>query len=283
LPKFTLQELNEIIVKKLIMIAGICSIALTIQAQDTTGSKKSSREERRDEKRDRVNAMIKQEEEGVLSFHKQSVFGFMLRTNGYGAFYELGKMKSPRISNLYSIEFSEIKHDKEEKSSSGAFFFGNPYIYGKVNNFYQLKLGFGQQYIFGQKGNKNGVAVTGIYQGGLSIGLLRPYYLEVADVNSNQSRIIKFTPEDSALFVDNSAILGGAGFGKGWGEMKFQPGAYGKVALRFDYGRFNEMVSALEIGLSVDAYTKKVPLMLFNEDKQFFFQGHIAILFGRRR
>ena len=269
--------------KKLLLIAGIFSIVTSAQAQDTTGTRKSSREERREEKRERINAMIKQEEEGVLSFHKQSVFGFMLRTNGYGAFYELGKMKSPRKSNIYSLEISEIKHNKEEKSSSGAFFFGNPYIYGKINNFYQVKLGFGQQYIFGQKGNKNGVAVTGIYQGGLSLGLLKPYYLEVSDVNNNQSRTIKFTPEDSALFVDNSVILGGAGFGKGWSEMKMHPGAYAKVALRFDYGRFNEMVSALEIGLSVDAYTKKVPLMLFNEDKQFFLQGHIAILFGRRR
>ena len=269
--------------KKLIIIAGIFSIALSVRAQDTTDTRRLSRDERKEEKRERVNAMIKQEEEGVLSFHKQSVFGFMLRTNGYGAFYELGKMKSPRKSNIYSFEISEIKHSKEEKSSSGAFFFGNPYIYGKINNFYQAKLGFGQQYIFGQKGNKNGVAVTGIYQGGLSLGLLRPYYLEVTDVNNNQNRTIKFTPEDSALFVDNSVILGGAGFGKGWGEMKMNPGAYAKVALRFDYGRFNEMVSALEIGLSVDAYSKKVPLMLFNEDKQFFLQGHIAILFGRRR
>ena len=269
--------------KKLLLIAGIISIAISVQAQDTTQTRKASREERKEEKRERINAMIKQEEEGVLSFHKQSVFGFMLRNNGYGAFYELGKMKSPRRSNLYSIEFSEIKHDKEEKSSSGAFFFGNPYIFGKINNFYQLKLGFGQQYIFGQKGNKNGVAVTGIYQGGLSLGLLRPYYLEVQDVNNNQNRTIKYTPEDSALFVDNSVILGGAGFGKGWNELKVQPGAYGKVALRFDYGRFNEMVSALEIGLSVDAYAKKIPLMLYNEDKQIFVQGHIAILFGRRR
>ena len=159
----------------------------------------------------------------------------------------------------------------------------NQVIVGKLNNFYQLKGGYGHQYRIGGKSNKNGVAVTGIYQGGLSLGLLKPYYLEVQDVNNNENRTIKYSIEDSALFVDNSVILGGAGFGKGWSEMKMQPGAYGKIALRFDYGRFNEMVSALEIGLSVDAYTKKIPLMLYNEEKQFFVQGHIAILFGRRR
>lgn len=264
---------------RLLLILCIFIVSTASYAQQTN-DKKSDRKE---EKKDRINAMIKQEEEGVLSFNKQNVFGLQLRTNGYGAFYEMGRWKSPRRANLYSIEFSEIKHNKEEKSSSGGFIFGNPYIFGKVNNFYQLKLGFGQQYIFGQKGNKNGVAVTGIYQGGLSMGLLRPYYLEVNDVNNSQVRTIKYSEEDSALFVDNSAILGGGGFGKGWGEMKLQPGVYGKVALRFDYGRYNELVSAVEIGLSVDAYAKKIPIMLFNEDKQVFVQGHIAILFGRRK
>jgi len=270
-------------VKKLLLIGTIFIIAFSSQAQDSTRSKRSLKEERREEKKQRINSMIRQEEEGVLSYYKQSVFGLELRTNGYGAFYELGKMKSPRRSNIYSLEISEIKDDKEDKSSSGAFFFGNPFIYGKINNFYQVKLGMGQQYVFGQKGNKNGVAVTGIYQGGFSMGMLRPYYLEINDVNNNQARTIKYTPKDSALFVDNSAILGGGGFGKGWNELKMQPGVFIKTALRFDYGRYNEMVSALEIGLSVEAYAKKIPIMLFNEDKQIFFQGHIAILFGRRK
>jgi hypothetical protein len=279
LPKFTLQALNEPQVKRLLLITGILFYSIILSAQQTP-SKKSNKKE---DKKERINAMVKQEEEGVLSFSKQSIFGLQLRTNGFGAFYEKGRWKTPRRSSLYAIEFSEIKHNKEEKLSSGGFIFGNPFIFGKINNFYQLKFGLGQQYIFGQKGNKNGVAVTGIYQGGLSMGLLRPYYLEVNDVNSNQVRTIKYSQEDSAVFVDNSAILGGGGFGKGWSEIKMQPGAYGKVALRFDYGRYNEMVSALEIGLSVDAYAKKVPILLYNEDKQFFVQGHIAILFGRRK
>ncbi|MDP9229598.1 MAG: hypothetical protein M3O67_02865, partial [Bacteroidota bacterium] len=255
-------------------------ISTSLVAQDSARIKKTSKEIRRQEKRERINAMIKQEEEGVLSFRKQNVFGLQLRTNGYGAFYELGKMKSPSRTNLYSLEFTEIKNPKEVKSTSGVLLFGNPYIYGKRNNFYQVKLGIGQQYIFGQKGNKNGVAVTSVYEGGLSIGLLRPYYIEVDD--NNQSRTIKFTSQDSVLFV-NGFIIGAGGFGKGWSELKLRPGAYAKAALRFDYGRYNDIVSALEIGLSVDVYAQKVPIMVFSEAKQFFFQGHIAILFGRRR
>jgi hypothetical protein len=62
-----------------------------------------------------------------------------------------------------------------------------------------------------------------------------------------------------------------------------KPGAYIKAALRFDYGRFNETVSAIEVGVSLEAYTQKIPIMLFQEDKQLFFQAYVAIGFGKRK
>ena len=65
--------------------------------------------------------------------------------------------------------------------------------------------------------------------------------------------------------------------------MKMKPGVFAKAALRFDYGRFNEVVSGIEAGVSIEAYTSKIPIMLFQKDKQLFFQGYISILFGRRK
>lgn len=246
-------------------------------AQDSTGKKT----DRRTEKRQRINSIIRQEEEGNLSFRKQSVFGIQLRTNGYGFFYELGKRRSPRYSNTYSAEITEIRHRKEEKLGGADNFFSNSYVYGKENNFYQLKLGFGQQYILGQKGNKNGVAITAHFSGGLALGFLKPYLLQVQDANS-KNRTIKYS-DDSTLFLSQGNIIGGAGFTKGWKDVKLKPGAFLKAALRFDFGRYNERVQALEIGMSVDGYGEKIPIMIFNDPKQVFFQGHIAFVFGGRK
>jgi hypothetical protein len=268
-------------VKRLIILAVITSFGFSLFAQDSTKRKKASREDRREEGRQRRNAIVKQEEEGALIYDKQSIFGIQLRTNGYGLLYELGRMKTRRRTNVYTAELTEIKDSKEEKTPTGFFSIGNPYIFGKINNFYQFKLGFGQQYLFGQKGNKNGVAVTGNYQGGLSLGLLRPYYLEIDE--GNETRQIKYSEQDSSKFLDQSIIRGGGGLGKGWGEMKLRPGAYAKGALRFDWGRYNEMVSGIEIGLSVEAYAKKIPILVFAKERQFFFQGHLALVFGRRK
>ncbi len=121
----------------------------------------------------------------------------------------------------------------------------------------------------------------GIYQGGLSIGLMRPYYIDVND-GSGVTRSIKFTPQDSTLFLTGD-IIGSSGFTKGFNELKVNPGLYVKTALRFDFGRYNESLQAIEIGISLEAYSKKVEQLVYSNAKQLFYQGHIAFVFGRRK
>ncbi len=246
----------------------------------TTGS-----ETKKEQRRKKINAIVKQAEEGVLVYNKQTTFGLQARSNGYGLFYEKGRMKTPLKSTIYRIDFTEIKHPKENKFqnlSNPFLILSNPYVYGKVNNFYQLTMGYGQQRMLGQKGNKNGVSVSAIYNGGLSLGLLKPYFVQVEDPLSSQLKFIKYSSEDSAVFLGPS-IIGSGGFWRGWKEVKLQPGLFVKTALRFDYGRFNEVVSGLELGISAEYYTKKVTIMALQNDRPFFFQGYISILFGRRK
>lgn len=266
--------------KKLSITLLFISFVFVSFAQDSTAGKKTPKSDKKEARRQKVNELIKQAEEGVLIYRKQNLFGLQFRTNGYGAFYEMGRMKTNRKTMIYRVDFTEIKHQKEDKQPNDGFIFGNPFVYGKVNYFYQLTLGIGQQYILGQKGNKNGVAVSAVYNGGLALGLLRPYYIVVDDGGVNST--IKYSKADSARFLGLD-IVGGAGFGKGWNEIKIKPGAFAKAALRFDYGRFNEVVSGIEVGISAEFYASKIPIMVDQKEKQFFFQGYIAILFGRRK
>lgn len=64
--------------------------------------------------------------------------------------------------------------------------------------------------------------------------------------------------------------------------MTFVPGVHAKTGLRFDWARFNEVVSALEVGVNAEYYTKDIPLMVFQEDKKFFFNAYLALQFGKR-
>src|SRR3954453_20404365 len=97
--------------RKLFFICIAIAVALPTFAQKT-------KKERKDERKQRINALIKQEEEGVIAYHKHTAFGFKLTSDGYGAFFEVGRAKSVKKSLLFQLDISERKHIKEDKQSN---------------------------------------------------------------------------------------------------------------------------------------------------------------------
>ncbi|MCO6496387.1 MAG: hypothetical protein J5I50_01870 [Chitinophagaceae bacterium] len=253
------------------------SIILILTLPVVTLAQKS-RSEKRELKREKINAIIRQEEEGVITYTKSFLFGAKLTTDGYGGFFEWGKATSIDRALLFQVELTERKDPREEKLSS-RYPYSTPLIYGKINYVYPLKLGVQQQFLFGNKLNKNGVSVSGNIGGGASLALLRPYFVQVE--RDFDIEYIKYTEENRYDFLYKP--IGGPSFSSGWGEIKITPGAYVKAAARFDYGRFNEIISALEVGLAADYYTKGIPQMVDAKQKSFFFQGYVSILFGKRK
>jgi hypothetical protein len=73
-------------VKKLSLIAIVLFIAIGSSGQDSTSSKGLSKKEKKEAKRKKINDLVRQAEEGVLVYSKQSILGAQLRTNGYGIF-----------------------------------------------------------------------------------------------------------------------------------------------------------------------------------------------------
>ena len=65
----------------------------SVQAQESG----SSRKVRKEEKRKKIDAKIKQEEEGVIVYKKSVAGGVKLTSDGYGGFFEKG------ISKIYVI------------------------------------------------------------------------------------------------------------------------------------------------------------------------------------
>lgn len=284
-PKFTSIKSN--VVKQFFLITSIlCSVCVLAQQKQPSSAAQEKMQKKAD-KRERINQLIKQEEEGAMIFQKQSAFGFKFNSDGWSAFLEKGKYKTLTKTNLFWFELGERKDKKEEKvptlSTSQGFVVFSSYTYGKQNNFYYAKLGFGQQKLIGGKGNKNGVAVSAIYGGGLTLGLLKPYYIEVENpFGSGKREAIKYNNNDS-IFLDPTVIIGKAGLGKGFSEMQYIPGAYARTAIRFDYGRYNEVLSAIEVGLNVEYYSQKMPIVLLNDPKSLFFNAYVSIVFGKRK
>jgi hypothetical protein len=261
-----------------ILLGIIGTLQSFAQEQVTQEPVKSKRELRRE----RLSAMAKQDEEGVITYKKQTVFGVKLISDGYGASMEIGRAQSINKLLLFQLEISERKSPKEMKESN-PYGISNPLIYGKENFFYPIKLGVQQQVLLGNKSNKSGVQVTANYGGGIALGLLRPYYTEIIDSTTGLTRYAKYDSPDSLNVLNPADIIGGPDFGEGWSDLKLVAGAYAKTALRLDYGGHNDVVSAIEVGLVGEYYGQKIPLIVYVKPKQFFLSAYVSVMFGSRK
>lgn len=217
--------------------------------------------------------------------------GGRLNTNGWSAYLEYERRTSEIKSTLLQFEVGETKHPKEDKRSyavpvnAGPYTYyssSRPFVYGKRNVFYQVRLGIGQRRLVGGKGNKNGVEVSAIYMGGVVMGLAKPYYLELTGSSAGTSFFAKYTPETANIFLNPNNIIAGGGFKRGWDEVKVVPGVYGRMGMRFDWAEFNKFVSAIEVGLDAELYAKEVQIMVENPAERFFYGAYVSLLLGKR-
>ena len=240
----------------------------------------SVRKQKKEEKKQRINAIAKQEEEGVIVHKKHIAGGLKLTNDGSGLFGEIARARSVEKALLFQLEITERKHTKEEKLQND-YSPTAPVIYGKINYFYPVKMGVQIQKLLGNKGNKNGVSLSFNYGGGISLGLLRPYLVEVDKGNGNYT-FVGYNSPDSNYFL-NGPIIGGPTLNEGWGKLTIAPGIYAKTGLRFDYGKYNEMINGLEIGATAELYSKKIPQMIVVKQYQYFLGAYVTLVFGRRK
>lgn len=234
-----------------------------------------------------VKDAIKKQPKGIV-YDKEASGYLRLHTNGYAIGGNYGKLKTYYKTNYWEFELVHIKHQREYMNRSLTGNTGNSFIFGKQNNFFALKGAYGQKRYFSGKAKKQGVAVGMSYSVGPSLGIVKPYYLEIlTEVPSRRgSNFVpiaqKYTEETETDFLDLRRIDGSAGFGYGFDELSLIPGGHGKIALHLDWGAFDEFVRAVEVGLMVDIYAKRVPIMLTEDNSPYFINLYFSMAFGKR-
>jgi hypothetical protein len=223
---------------------------------------------------------------GPKPISKEISVGFRLNSNGWSIFSDIGKVKAEDMKHadmfhnirLYQVEFSEKKDPREIKSTSANGSGSNTYIYGKINNFYAVKLGWGGRKMFVGKPDPGTVSIHWVNAGGLSVGLLKPYYLNVY----SDPTAIKYSESTKEQYLDQNLVEGSAGFSKGLSEVKIIPGAHFKSALHFDFSANRKNVIGVEAGANVEYYSQAVLLMAGQKPQSLFLDIFLAFQFGRR-
>ncbi len=236
------------------------------------------------------------EKKGII-YNKEIGFGAYLATNGMGAFAELGKIQSVKKTRLMFFSISEIRDMKARKQKAENGFFGSviespkDFFFGKQNNFYQLRAGIGQKLMLADKGAKNGVRVSFSYMAGFSLGLRKPYYLDLAYlIDDSDPRFQtyavfrqKYSERTHDKFMDWYSITSASGFKHGLKEMEPIPGGFFKTGFNFDWASHEEYQIAMEVGLLADIYYKRVPLMIEQKANFMFVGAYLHFQFGKRK
>lgn len=224
---------------------------------------------------------------GIVYFEETAVDLF-LHTGGLGLGMKFGTIETFYRTSFYSIDFSTMKHPKEVRQSNRVSLFSvlsRPYVYGKQNTFMTARASLGVKRYYSEKARRRGIVVGVNYQYGFSLGMLKPYYLELrsSDGVFGQAKSTRFSEEIRDDFLNRNLIDGYSGFFTGFTEMRFAPGVHVKGGLHFAWGAFEEYVRAIELGIMVDLFFRDIPIMIIEDNKPYFINLYLTLQLGRRR
>ncbi|MDQ3016096.1 MAG: hypothetical protein M3R25_05180 [Bacteroidota bacterium] len=229
---------------------------------------------------------------GIL-YNEEKVLELRPHSNGGVIGVQFGKIPAFYKTRYYQFDLGLLRHPKEYRQSI-TFNSGNPFTrsansftYGKQNHVVVLRGGVGQKRYFSDKAKRKGVAVGVNYQVGASIGIIKPYYLHLSrledDGFTDYVSTEKYSEENRDLFLDDTKIIGPASFFKGFDEISVIPGLNARVGAHFSLGAFDQYVKAFEMGIMVDAFVRRVPIMIIDNNMPVFINGYLSFQLGKRQ
>lgn len=226
-------------------------------------------------------ALAQSEEEE--SFDNELSYGINLNSNGGligGAFVRLAYTMSDKMLQFGAVEIVEVKHPRELRAYSGET--GDSFIIGKQNYLFVVRPHYGRELVLFRKAAESGVQVNAVGAVGPSLGFLVPYYIRF-NYGQPGSQDVRTEQYEPRVHVNKERIQGAAGVFTGLGEANLNIGLHGKAGVSFEYGRYNESIAGIEVGLLVEAFTKKMVIIPEAANNQVFTSVYLNIYYGRRK
>lgn len=223
-------------------------------------------------------------------YEKEFTGGIMFHTRGYGINFRSLTFKDGYNKWGFDVDVVNIRHPKEVKFPSQYFFnSARSFVYGKINGLYNIRLGYGRDKILVDKTDRGSISINWITFGGLSMGVLKPVYLEILKETPQGIEVLSTERYDPEIH-DYQDIYGQAPFFSGIEKSSLRMGIYAKSGFAFDYNWNDSKVTTLEIGAIVDYFPqwfgiyedRTVPIMTDTENYNVWLQFYITVNFGKK-
>ena len=218
----------------------------------------------------------------TVIYSNQFYFGANLSAQGLGISAYHGKYDDYRNISLKGIEYAKIKHVKEFKLPSNGGDNSRRFAYGKLNSFQTLRGFISKKKLISDKLRKGALSIGLKYSFGASLGLLKPVYVEVVTAPGFTGGAVSIERYDPEVH-DFGVIVGRANFLHGLDEIKLEPGLCAKFSLLFEISGERDGIQQVETGLSLDAFSRRVPIMEEGaKNNQFFANLFLSYSLGKK-
>jgi hypothetical protein len=222
-------------------------------------------------------------EEGRTIYKREQAFGITVHTRGWGINYRYGKYTSGFSRRIFEGEIVGLKHPKEIKIFSSGFDNSNGFVFGKLNSMIIFRASVGTSKTFISKQSVRGIAISYIYNAGISFAYAKPVFLEVIKIDTITglftNEIERYNPSEHSQFDIN----GGASWFRGLFSGRFYPGAFFKAGLNFESARRASKINSIEVGGTLDLYLQKLPIMANEMNSRFIFNLYVTLAFGSKK
>jgi hypothetical protein len=215
-------------------------------------------------------------------YNSEFTWGINKNTSGGligGIVFKKARKLNEKLLETYGLEIMNVKNPQEVKRYAQT---GNPFIYGKSNYLYAIRLQYGRDLIIFKKAPQQGVEIKLITAVGPSIGIIAPYYVQtVADGGSGGFVNTQNVPYTTDIPFGN--ILGTGNLFEGITDSSIALGVNAKVGFNFELGTSKSQVTGFEVGFLVDAYTHEIKMMPTTTNYAVFPTLYFTLFYGSRK
>lgn len=186
-----------------------------------------------------------------------------------------------------SVELVNVKHPKEIQTTSN--FASSRYIEGKENYLFALRGQYGREIKLFDRSTDEGIAVSGIFAAGPTLGIIKPYYVKIQE--GNQTISVPYASLNQGLGSQQGAPIGSGGLFQGLGDSKLTVGLNVKAAMSFELSTFRNNTTGIEIGFLAEVFPNKIVIIpntgpsgnREEGNRSFFTSGYITLFFGNKK
>lgn len=226
------------------------------------------------------------------SYNHGLSIGGRLNSNGWTGLVSYQRRLSRNLLSVFQLSFSEIKHEKEIKQQRQQNAYPqlggtSAFIFGKVNNVYQIQMGYGREYLVLPGVLDGNISVGFRIQGGLSITALKPYYLQLlyVDYTPDEHAWIHeeaYSVDNAEKFLNVSSIQGKSQWKKGFDEIGYIPGVYLDAAVTIEPLKNKTFIKTVSLGANFSFHSKDITIMAHQKNYPWSACLYASLQLGKR-